>query len=341
MEIYRTDVQAVENILEARDRIRVMCEELGFDTASRLKVATSIFELGRWLLERGGGEVVAGLRTEGDNLVIEIEGTDVTTTTEEELDELTSDSLSTAGSSLRGIQAMRRLMDTVEIDQSESGGVRVRSTKTRTGTSRKLAKNLVGFFQEKFRARTAPSMYEDMRLQNANLAQSLSLVEEKADELELKNKQLNNLRQELEQSNEELQDKTAELQQALLSLGDRAAEISAQNRRFSAVLEQISEGVLVTDRAGIVVEVNDYFLQMFGLKREQVIDMNMDQLSQVLQGFSSLSATEWSKRWSRLASRPDAAWTVELTTGEGPVSCRATPVAGGDKSSLSRVWTFS
>ena len=341
MEIYQTTVEAIEDILKARDRVQVMCEELGFDTAARLKIATSIFELGRFLLDRGGGRIVTGLRTEDDNIVFEVEGTDFKQMTQAELDELIAASESTSGSTLKGLNAMRRLMDTVEIDLAPSGSVRVLLTKTRTGSSGKLAKNLVGFLQDRFRARTAPTLYEDMRLQNTNLAQSLSLVEDKAGELEQKNKELNRVRQALEESNEELQDKTAELQQALLSLGDRTAEISAQNRRFTAVLEQISEGVLVTDRAGTVVEVNDYFLDLFGLSRDEVLGMNMDDLSQTLSHFSNSSSDEWAERWSQLRRKPDSTWTLELNSENGPVSCHSTPVASNDPHSHSRVWIFS
>lgn len=342
MEIYRTDIRSVENIIETRNRVQLMCEELGFSVTDRLRVATAVFELGKWILERGEGSIVASLRTKGDNLLIEMQGIDTQRqSSPEEIEELLADSSSAAASSLKGIPAMRRLMDEIDISPLPTGGTRICLTKRRAGSSRKLAKNLVGFLQKKLGSRSTPSLYDELRLQNANLAQSLSLIEEKAQELQRKNDELNRVGQALETSNAELQEKTAELQQALLTLGDRTAELSAQNKRFTAVLEHVSQGVLVTERAGTVVEVNDYFLRLFGLTREQVTGLSGQDLSHMLGKASDRNSREWSSAWALLSRQPDQTWSAELTTVQGPVSCRSLPIAGPDQSYLGRVWIFS
>ncbi|MFH1737539.1 MAG: PAS domain-containing protein, partial [bacterium] len=332
----------VEHIIEARNRVQLICEQLGFDITERLPLATSMFELGKWILEHDEGDVVASLRTEGDELVIEMEGISPKThLSPQEIEELLDRSGSASIGSLKGISAIRRLMDEIDIQSLPESGTTIRAIKSRTGASRKLAKNLVSFLQEKFRSLSTPSLYEDLRAQNANIAQSLSLIEEKAQELQRKNAELNQVRQALENLNAELQEKTAELQEALLTLGDRTAELSAQNRRFGVVLEHISEGILVTDRAGTVVEVNDCFLRMFALAREQVVHMASQDLSHTLRKFSNESAPKWGADWNLLSREPTAPWSTELTTEQGSIACRSMPIAAVDPGCLGRVWVFS
>ena len=342
MEVYRSHIDSVEQIIQARNRVQLICEELGFNTTERLQVATCIFELGKWILEHDEGDVVASLRTDGDELVIEMEAVSPQVElSPEETEELLNRSNSANVSTLKGIPAMRRLMDEMDICSLPTGGTKIRVTKRRTGASRKLAKNLVGFLQKKFRSLNTPSVYEDLRAQNTNIAQSLSLVEEKAQELERKNVELNQAREALEASNAELEEKTAELQEALLSLGDRTAELCAQNKRFNAVLAHTSEGVLVTDRAGTVVEVNDCFLRLFGWKRDQVLDMSSQDLCSTLAKFSEESASEWKSNWNQLSRKPEAVWTTQLQTEQGTISCRSMPITASDPACQGRVWIFS
>jgi len=342
MEIYRTPIHSVEHIIDARDRVQLMCEELGFDVTDRLQVATSVFELGKWILEQGGGEIVGTLRTKGKDLLIEVDGIETERhLSQEEIDGLLAESTSAGTSTLKGMAAMHRLMDEITIAPLPTGGARLHLTKRRSGPSRQLAKNLVEFLQEKFRSRSTLSLYDDLRLQNANLAQSLSLIQEKAQELERKNEELNEVRRALELSNAQLQEKTAELQQALLALGDRTAELSAQNKRFSAVLEDISEGVLVTDRTGSVVEVNDFFLRLFGLTREQVAGLSNEELRRTLGRFSEMTPREWESAWNLMSRQRDQVWTAEFGTDQGSVSCRSVPISGPDKSYLGRIWIIS
>jgi len=341
MDIYRSAIDSVEQIIEARNRVQLSCEELGFDVTERLQVTTSMFELGKWVLEQGGGTLVASFRTEGDDLLIEMEGL---VPKKLEADKIRSllDGTGLATSSLKGIPAVRRLMDRVDVDVLESGETRIVASKSRAGTSKKLAKNLMAFLQEKFRSLSKPSVYEDLRAQNAIIAQSLAMVEEKAQELERKNAELHEVRQDLETSNRDLHEKTAELQETLLNLGDRTAELTAQNRRFSSVLEHISEGILVTDSVGMVVEVNDAFLRMFGLDRESTLRMGSADLCRVLGQYSLQDSSAWKSAWSRLSREPDAEWTTELTIGGRVVSCRSLPIAGEETGvSLGRVWFFN
>ena len=342
MEIYRSHINLVEHIVEIRNRIQVMCEDLAFDISQQLQVATSVFEMGKWILEQGEGDIVVSLLTEGETFVIETQAfsPDITLDSES-VENLLDPSAITSSSSLKGIPAIRRLMDEVEITTPDKGGVIINATKRRAGASGKLAKNIVGFFQEKFRSISSPTLYDDLRAQNINIAQSLSLYEEKTQELERKNIELNKVRKALEDANAELHEKTAELQHTLLTLGDRTAQLTAQNKRFSAVLEHVSQGVLVTDRTRTIVEVNDYFLNRFGLEREKIINTPNTMLSEILSKYSGMSASEWEAAWALLKDKLDTIWTTDLNTEQGTVSCRSIPIKGPDSHFLGRVWIVS
>ena len=341
MDIYRSAIDSIEQIIEARNRVQLSCEELGFDVTERLQAATSMFELGKWLLEQGGGMMIASFRTEGDDLLIEMEAL-VPKKLEAEKIRSLLDRTGSATSSLKGIPAVHRLMDRVDVDVLVSGETRIVASKSRTGTSKKLAKNLVGFLQEKFRSLSKPSVYEDLRAQNAIIAQSLTMVEEKAQELERKNAELHEVRQELEASNRDLHDKTAELQEALLNLGDRTAELTAQNRRFSSVLKHISEGILVSDSVGMVVEANDAFLALFGLERESILHKGSADLCRILGQYSSLDSAGWKSAWSRLSREPEMMWSTEFAVSGKAAICRSMPISREETGpSLGRIWFFA
>ena len=53
MEIFSLDIQEDRDILAARDRARVICDELGFAVTQQLQANHVGFELGKNILEHG------------------------------------------------------------------------------------------------------------------------------------------------------------------------------------------------------------------------------------------------------------------------------------------------
>ena len=221
MELFSLSIKKEKDILAARDRARVICEELAFTVTQQLQVTTSVFELGKNILEHGGGgELSFSLHSDEDVLALEVIGKDQGPgMSEEEIEEVLKTG---SGKSIanRGIPAMKRLMDSIEVESEPGSGSTIRLIKRKNKSAKSLAGNIVGFIQDKFTARNKLTLSDELRKQNINLVQTLSLYEEKNEELQRKNKELLDLKQQLEMSNEELHNRTAELQEALLSLGD-------------------------------------------------------------------------------------------------------------------------
>ena len=69
---------------------------------------------------------------------------------------------------------------------------------------------------------------------------------------------------------DELEELAAALNRMSRDLADRHRQIAAEKEQLLGVLEGMVEGVLVTDRGGMVVQANEALRQMFGLARRPV-----------------------------------------------------------------------
>lgn len=342
MEIYSIDIKEDKDIIAARDRARVICEELGFAITQQLQVTTSVFELGKNILEHAnGGSITFSILTDGDNLSLEVVGEDQGPGLSEEQVE---DLLQARGGSTaanRGIPAMKRLMDLLEIESEAGRGTVIRMVKRKPALQKNLASNIVSFFQQKFSGRENPTLSQELRVQNANLVQSLSLYEEKNEELAQANKELLKVKQQLEESNRELQERSAELQDALLSLGDRTTELEAQNRRITAVLQQMSEGVAITDRSGTVTTANKQFCSIVATPLDQLAGKTKREWYDFLGRFQDSTEDSWSKTTIAMENEPKKIHTFDLkpaSAGAKEINCRVFPILDGDEKFIGRLW---
>ncbi len=345
MELFSLIIKKDKDILTVRDRARVICEELGFTITQQLQVTTSVFELGKNILEHGGGgEVSFSLLTEGDTLMLEINGRDQGPgMTQGEVDEILKSGASSKSTANRGIPAMKRLMDSLDIESEPGEGTLIRMYKKKTKSAKTLAGNIVDFLQNKFTARNKLTLSEELRKQNINLVQTLSLYEEKNEELQRKNKELLDLKQQLELSNVELHDRSSELQEALLSLGDRTSELEAQNRRFTAVMEQIPGGVVITDRSGVVTKANRRFYTLYSLEGESVEEVQKMDWYSFLAKFRMCSDEEWNRLSAAWDDQPTQVYTFPLSTKinqQKTTLCRTVPIMDAEQKILGRIWIF-
>ena len=344
MKIYSHEIQDEKDILSARDRVRLICEELGFDVTQQLQVTTSVFELGKNILEHGGGGSISfSLITDDDTFLLEVEGNDQGPGLTEEKQEELLQSKGSSQTALRGIAAMKRLMDSIAIESEPGQGTTIRLQKRKPVASKNLARNVVDFLQKKFSSRQNPTLSEELRMQNLNLVQTLSLYEEKNQELETTNKELLDLKHQLEESNAELHNRTAELQEALLSLGDRTTEFAAQNRRFFSLLRHIPFGVVITDRSGLVSLANENFYTLFQTNEEEFTGKTRSEFLSFLGQCSVLSEAEWTKIFVSMDEQPQKEYTFQLTVNQAEtktIECRTIPIQNGDKRIYGRLWFF-
>lgn len=290
MEIYRQNIRGERDIVRVRDRSRLICDELGFGTAERLQITTSVFELARKIVERAArGRISFDLLTEGDTIALSVIGTDKGPIIPQEEIETVLSGESVSTGLLRGFQAMSRLMDEVRIESDPETGTVITLVRSRAGRSKSLAGNFVEFLADAFKTRETPSAAEELRLQNSNLAQTLSLYEEKTQELERRNQELHRVKTELEIANERLQNQTVELQDNLLGLGDETAELALAHQRMKALAQFAPDALAITDTGGAVAFVNQAFLNRFQLEVANLIELPVEDFVRLLAESASIS----------------------------------------------------
>lgn len=342
MDIFSQAIQEEKDILAARDRARIISEEMGYGVTQQLQISTAVFELGKNILEHGGGgEITFAIHTGDDSLALEVEGRDDGPgLDEDQVDEM----LKSSGSStaLRGVPAMKRMMDKIEIESEPGAGTLIRLLKKKPDTAKTLARNIVSFFNKKFSARQNPSISEEMRVQNQNLVQTLSLFEEKNEELQQTNQELLDLKQDLEKSNEELHQRTAELQDALLSLGDRTTELEAQNRRFTALMRLMADGVVITDRSGVVTHANTHICQWLDFSEDDLQNLTKSDWLELIGKYWGETDREWKSIQSEIENNPSCEHEFQLKTkaDNTPIQCRTSPMQDQDGKVIGRLWFF-
>lgn len=342
MEVFTKEIQDDKDILAARDRARVISEELGFDITQQLQITTSVFELGKNILEHGGGGKIAfSIQSEENAIMLEVTGTDEGPgLTDEEQEELIAVRTGST-TALRGIPAMKRMMDSIEIDSEPGQGTAIRLTK-KLLKSKSLAQNIVDFLNKKFTGRKEPTISEELRKQNLNLVQTLNLYEEKNKELKQANKSLQEVKKELENSNEELQLRTTELQEANLELGDRTSELGAQNRRFSAVLQQISEGVVITDRSGEITHANQRICDWLGRSEKELVGMARNEWLKIFESITGYNPTDWAKEQAKIEKNPKEHWQYQVNLpNANSKTCHISPILDSDEKISGRIWFFT
>ncbi len=343
MDIFTQTILEEKDILAARDRARIISDEMGYGVTQQLQVTTAVFELGKNILEHGGGgEITIAILTEDDSLSLEIEGKDEGPgLDEDQVEEL----LKSSGSStaLRGIPAMRRMMDKIEIESEPGAGTLIRLFKKKPDTTKTLAHNIVSFFNKKFSSRQNLSITDEMRAQNQNLVQTLSLFEEKNEELKKTNQQLLDLKQELEDSNNELQQRTTELQDALLSLGDRTTELESQNRRFTALMKSMNDGVVITSRAGGVSQANLKACEWLGMEEHSILELNKSGWLDLVDSVWSDSERDWKTTQNEIGETPtcEQQFMIHSPTTNSLLQCRTAPMQDPDNKVIGRIWFFT
>ncbi len=347
MIIHRQIIRRERDIVAVRDRARTICSELGFGTKERLEVTTSVFELARNILEHGiRGRITFELQSEGDRLTLIVIGTDKGPgMSPDAIAEITSGDEIPPKGSLQGFVAMRRLMDDIEIGTAPDGGLEVKLVKHRAGPAKKLATNLVEFLSEKFKTSKAPTANEELRLQNANLAQTLSLYEEKTQELERRNRELQELKHELEKEKEELKGHTVELQENLLGLGDETVELSQANQRLYAAVQLLPIPLAITDTDGTVVFENETLAALLKQSNKNLLNASAKELIQMLsECLPEIVDEPGRQQWMRntLAKlKEELPLDFTISSKEGNVHVRVVPLHQPDGAWLGYSWTFA
>ncbi|TFH42028.1 MAG: PAS domain-containing sensor histidine kinase, partial [Chrysiogenales bacterium] len=112
-----------------------------------------------------------------------------------------------------------------------------------------------------------------------DMAESLNIeLRENNEELESTNEELKATIEELEATNEEFEAQNRELV-------DSQEELHASREELLAVFNGSHDAFIIFDEMGCILEVNGRVLEMFRVGREEVLSMNLDDLSPRREGF--------------------------------------------------------
>jgi serine/threonine-protein kinase RsbT len=127
----RVAIKSDQDIVAARQKGRVMANELGFSSGDATLIATAISELARNIVAYAGtGQItlktVNGLNRQGISVIATDDGPGIL-----DIRQALRDGFSTSGSLGLGLPGVRRLMDEFEIDSRPGRGTTVAVKKWR------------------------------------------------------------------------------------------------------------------------------------------------------------------------------------------------------------------
>jgi len=127
----RVAINSDQDIVSARQKGRVMANEIGFSTGDATLVATAISELARNIVSYASKgqitlKVVNGLNRQGISVIASDDGPGIT-----DIRQALRDGYSTSGSLGLGLPGVRRLMDEFEISSQPGQGTTVTVKKWR------------------------------------------------------------------------------------------------------------------------------------------------------------------------------------------------------------------
>jgi serine/threonine-protein kinase RsbT len=127
----RVAINSDQDIVSARQKGRVMANELGFSSGDATLIATAISELARNIVSYAGKgqitlKVVNGLNRQGISVIASDDGPGIT-----DIRQALRDGYSTSGSLGLGLPGVRRLMDEFEISSQAGQGTTVTVKKWR------------------------------------------------------------------------------------------------------------------------------------------------------------------------------------------------------------------
>ncbi|XQW85300.1 EAL domain-containing protein [Thalassotalea piscium] len=118
------------------------------------------------------------------------------------------------------------------------------------------------------------TLVEELETSNEELQSSNEELQSANEELQATNEEMETSNEELQSTNEELQTAYAELKEMFNENTTIKEKHGALNRRYESVLENIHDGVIITNLQGMILKTNHAMQTYTGLTREQLLAKN-------------------------------------------------------------------
>ena len=107
----------------------------------------------------------------------------------------------------------------------------------------------------------------------------------------------------------------------------------------------MSEGVVITDRSGVVTTLNSQALKLFASQEEEIVGKAKYDWFHFLEKFKDPEFEDWNQVINNLDQQPTAIHNLKLLITDpdmlqNRISCRIFPILDGDNKMIGRLWIF-
>ncbi|MBU2966016.1 EAL domain-containing protein [Amphritea sp. 2_MG-2023] len=181
------------------------------------------------------------------------------------------------------------------------------------------------------------TLVEELETSNEELQSSNEELQSANEELQATNEEMETSNEELQSTNEELQTAYAELKEMFNENTTIKEKHGALNRRYESVLENIHDGVIITNLQGMILKTNHAMQTYTGLTREQLLVKNWFDL------YPIEDSTRFLNRQKELTEKGTfGPYIIELTSDEGVTTIlNVEDYLSRDELGHTQIWSFA
>lgn len=187
--ITTTEVTYEQDVVYARQRARLIAEELGFDKQDQTRISTAVSEIVRNAFQyAGGGTVdfaVEGEQARSLEVTVRDHGPGIA-----ELDDILEGRFRSPTGMGMGIVGVRRLMDRFHVESRPQEGTTVSLGKALPESAPPVTPAVLRRLADRLTSASMASPLDEQRLQNQELMHALESLKTRQEELELLNREL-------------------------------------------------------------------------------------------------------------------------------------------------------
>ncbi|MFT2090648.1 EAL domain-containing protein [Paraglaciecola sp. 2405UD69-4] len=181
------------------------------------------------------------------------------------------------------------------------------------------------------------TLVEELETSNEELQATNEELQSANEELQATNEEMETSNEELQSTNEELQAAYAELKEIFHENYEIKEKNSALNRRYESVLENINDGVIITNLDGLILKTNHAVQTFSGLTREQLLAKNLVEL------YSHHESPNFSNRKRELIEKGKfGPYIIKLEpTPDKITTLKVEDYISNDELGNTQIWSFS
>lgn len=181
------------------------------------------------------------------------------------------------------------------------------------------------------------TLIEELETSNEELQATNEELQSANEELQATNEEMDTSNEELQSTNEELQTAYAELKEMYEENSVMKERFKSLNRRYESVLENINDGIVITNLQGMVLKTNNAMQSFTGFNREQLLAKNWLEIFSIK--YSDLFLTRQRELTKNAKFGP---YTIELESKDNSIkTLRVEDYLSKDDLGNAQIWSFA